>query len=86
MQNARDLTESAYLRGCGFFARLDHPEAGSHDYPGLPFHLDRTPGGQVTAAPCFGEHTHRILRDLLGFDPDAIARLDAVGVISTTPV
>ena len=47
--------------------------------------LSRTPGSNRFAAPCLGEHTHAILRDLAGLDEAAIAALDAAGATAAVP-
>ena len=85
VQKGRDVAGSEYLAARGFFTELDHPEAGRHKYQGLPFHLSLTPGGQRSAAPSLGQHTHAILRDVLGRDEGEIARLEAAGTTATKP-
>ncbi len=85
VHTAKDAVASEYLRTRGFFTVLDHPEAGRHPYPSLPFHLSATPGVQDRAAPCLGADTHDILRDLLGMSEAEIAALDAAGTISAIP-
>jgi crotonobetainyl-CoA:carnitine CoA-transferase CaiB-like acyl-CoA transferase len=84
--NARDAAHSEYLAARGFFTELTHPEAGTHRYQGLPFHLSRTPGGQHRAAPCLGQDTHDILSRLLGMNEHEIAALDAAGTTAAVPV
>jgi len=83
--NARDAAQSEYLAARGFFTELTHPEAGTHRYQGLPFHLARTPGGQRRAAPCLGQDTHAILSGLLGMSDEAIAALHGAGTTSAVP-
>ena len=85
VQNARNAAESEYLAARGFFTVLDHPEAGRYPHQGLPFHLDRTPGGQRTPAPCLGQHTRQVL-EAAGLAPDEIARMDAAGTTAAVPV
>lgn len=43
--------------------------------------LDRTPPQTAGAAPGRGEHTDRVLVDLLGFEADEVAGLRADGAI-----
>jgi crotonobetainyl-CoA:carnitine CoA-transferase CaiB-like acyl-CoA transferase len=86
VHNAKDALASPYLHARGFYTELDHPEAGRHLYPSLPFHLGETPGAQLRAAPCLGADTHDILRGVLGMSDEAIAALDAAGTISSVPV
>jgi benzylsuccinate CoA-transferase BbsF subunit len=52
---------------------------------GLPYRLD---GKGITierGAPDLGQHTDEVLRELLGYDDAALARLKESGVTSTTP-
>jgi len=86
VHTASDALASPYLRARGFYTELDHPEAGRHPYPSMPFHLSLTPGAQHRAAPCLGADTHDILRDVLGMTEADIAALDAAGTISPIPV
>lgn len=86
VQDARDVVESAYLREREFFTVLDHPEAGRHPYPGMPFHLSATPGEQRSAAPCFGADTDVVLREVAGLTEDEILALNEEGVTSSVPI
>jgi crotonobetainyl-CoA:carnitine CoA-transferase CaiB-like acyl-CoA transferase len=85
VQDGKDIVEDPYLSARGFFTALDHPEAGRRTYQGLPFKLSRTPGGQHRAAPCLGEHTVTILRDILRLSEADIAALEQSGTISNVP-
>jgi crotonobetainyl-CoA:carnitine CoA-transferase CaiB-like acyl-CoA transferase len=86
VHNAADALANPYLHARGFYTELDHPEAGRHPYPSMPFHLSVTPGAQNRAAPCLGADTHDILHDLLGLSDEEIAELDTAGTISPVPV
>ncbi len=44
-----------------------------------------TPGGQHRAAPCLGEHTEMILRDILHLSEADVAALEQSGTISNVP-
>ncbi|MGC5005477.1 CoA transferase [Streptomyces sp. DT203] len=63
VQNGRDLFEDPQLRHRGWFARLSHPEAGTHEYAGLPHET----AGQIlqptSAAPLLGQHTATVLKE-----------------------
>jgi crotonobetainyl-CoA:carnitine CoA-transferase CaiB-like acyl-CoA transferase len=83
--DADDLRHDPELRSVGFFAELDHPDAGRHEYPGLPFH-DSLASGRRRPAPCFGQHTGDVLRDSLGLDDDEIDRLYEARVSATEPL
>ena len=64
---------------------LDHPDIGMVAHEGLPFHLSRTPGGQHRAAPCLGQDTRAILRDIAGLSEAEIEAMRQAGTISAEP-
>jgi crotonobetainyl-CoA:carnitine CoA-transferase CaiB-like acyl-CoA transferase len=86
VQNPKDLAESAYLAHRSFFTELEHPDAGRHRYPGLPFRLGRTPGGQWRAAPTFGGDNDAVLEEILGLPPEEVAAIRESGAMSTLPL
>lgn len=76
VQNAQDVLENdPHLKVRGYYVYLDHPEAGHTAYDGPGFRLHETPGRLDKAAPCLGEHTHYVLRDILGMGEDEITQL-----------
>ncbi len=85
VQNGREIAEDGYLAARGFFNTLNHPEAGTRTYQGMPFKFSLTPAGQYRAAPCLGEHTNLILQDILRMTDDEIEALWAAGTISNVP-
>jgi crotonobetainyl-CoA:carnitine CoA-transferase CaiB-like acyl-CoA transferase len=52
---------------------------------GFPLHLPQHPLAVTRNAPRLGEHSHAILRDVIGVRPDEIAQLERDGVIGTRP-
>ncbi len=85
VQKANDALASPYLAARGFFADIEHPEAGRHPHQGLPFHFSKSFAGPTRPAPCLGEHTDAVLRDLLGLPAEEIRALEAAGTIANTP-
>lgn len=63
----------------GFWAELDHPEAGRLRYPGPPARLAATPW-QSNRAPLLGEHNQEVYGGI-GIAPREMAMLRAAGVI-----
>jgi crotonobetainyl-CoA:carnitine CoA-transferase CaiB-like acyl-CoA transferase len=48
---------------------------------GLPVRFSRTPHEIKRGAPCLGEHTEKVLGELLGIGTDELRTLRAEGVI-----
>ena len=60
---------------------LNHPLAGAIRVLGVPVKLDDTPGTVRTPPPTLGQHTEEILRQDVGLEASAIARLREAGAI-----
>jgi crotonobetainyl-CoA:carnitine CoA-transferase CaiB-like acyl-CoA transferase len=76
VQNARDCLESdPHLRQREYYVYLDHPEAGRTAYDGPGFRLSKTPAQYRTPAPCLGEHTQQVCKEILGLSDEEIADL-----------
>ena len=80
--NSKDLAEDPQLNERGFFARLPHPAVGTQTHTGIPWVLTNSPNGVRTAAPTLGQHTNEVLRDLLHYSEDKIARLMRDGILT----
>jgi crotonobetainyl-CoA:carnitine CoA-transferase CaiB-like acyl-CoA transferase len=74
-----------HLRSRGFFSRLTHPEAGTHEYQGLPVRLENSPADPPSSAPCFGADTRALLADLAGLRPEQVEALLAAGAAVAAP-
>jgi crotonobetainyl-CoA:carnitine CoA-transferase CaiB-like acyl-CoA transferase len=48
---------------------------------GSPIKMSETPGEVYAPAPMLGEHTEEVLRGVLGYSPERIARLKAEGAV-----
>ncbi|MGH6870630.1 MAG: CaiB/BaiF CoA transferase family protein [Rhizomicrobium sp.] len=59
----------------GLVVSLPHAEAGPIDLVASPLRLEKTPPEYRSAPPLLGQHTDEVLRDVLGLQPDEIARL-----------
>jgi len=59
----------------------DHPQAGKVRLPGNPIKMTGMEGTISKPAPMHGEHTDKVLSDLLGLDAAAIAALRAAGAV-----
>ena len=70
----------------GFYEAVEHPLAGTHRFPAMPVRFGRQPDRWFTRpAPTLGEHNTEVLGDILGLDPDHLARLEAAQIIGTRP-
>lgn len=83
--DAADLSRDAVLEDRGFFRTITHPEAGTHQYPGMPWNYDQRPWAVARAAPCFGADSAAVLTDVLGLSSDDVAQLIHSGVVATEP-
>ena len=86
VNTGRDLAQDPDMWSRGFYGRLQHPLAGEHWYPGLPYRLETTPGSMRDPAPCFGQQTREVLADLVGLGDEEIDALFAAGVVASDPV
>jgi crotonobetainyl-CoA:carnitine CoA-transferase CaiB-like acyl-CoA transferase len=77
-----EVIAQEHLAVRAFFPVLPHPARPDLRVTASPYHWDGKPTHPRTpAAYRVGEHTRRVLRDLLGYEDDRIARLAAGGVI-----
>jgi benzylsuccinate CoA-transferase BbsF subunit len=58
-----------------------HTEIGDVRVDGLPVHCSETDWSITHGAPCLGEHTDAVLREVLGLDDDEIASLHEEQVV-----
>ncbi len=77
-----DLANDPHLAARGFHVAPDHAELGPVQHLGTPWRLSEHEGGLRRGAPCLGEHTERVLRDVCGYDDAEIARLRNAGVLT----
>ena len=61
--------------------RIAHDITGEVEVPGVPIKLSETPGNVDAPAPSLGEHTTKVLTDLLKMSADEVAQLRQDGVI-----
>jgi formyl-CoA transferase len=65
-----------------YIVELDHPSFGEVKSLGFPLFLSGTPARLERLAPCVGQHSARVLQELLGYSQDAIYQLTSDGVIA----
>ncbi len=79
--NSKDLAEDAHLNERGFFSRLQHAEVGVQMHTGIPWRLTNAPNGVRSPAPLLGADTDTVMKELLGFSSETIARLKEEQII-----
>lgn len=73
------LTGNPQLRHRRFFEPVEHPIAGTHVVPGLPFRsAQHAVRWNRTAAPTLGQHTAEVLAEWLGMSAEEIRQLGDV--------
>jgi benzylsuccinate CoA-transferase BbsF subunit len=77
-----DLYEDPQLRSRGYFVTLEHGEIGPMPYEGLATHFSAKQTMLHKAAPCVGEDTDYVMRELLGMGEAEVARLAEAGVFT----
>lgn len=65
----------------GLWPVAHHTEIGDVRVDGVPVHFSETDWSITRGAPCLGEHTDDVLRDVLGLDDDEIGALHEDGVV-----
>ncbi|MAC82138.1 MAG: formyl-CoA transferase [Rhodobacteraceae bacterium] len=78
--STKEIMEDGGLRKTGTIVDVDHPERGRYVTVGCPIKLSESPV-EVVRSPLLGEHTMEILRDVLGYDGEALARVVDSGAV-----
>jgi formyl-CoA transferase len=65
-----------------YIMELDHPSFGKVKSLGFPIFMSESTARLDKLAPCTGQHTRSVLRDLLGLSEDSIYQLTAAGVVA----
>ena len=78
--STKEIMEDEGLRKTGTIVDVDHPERGRYVSVGCPIKLSESPV-EVTRSPLLGEHTVEILRDVLGYDGEALAKVVDSGAV-----
>lgn len=82
--NEREAYADPQLRSRDFFFRIEHPEAGTHDYPGPLWKMSKTPvKAPPRHPPLLGQDNEYVYKTLLKVSDEEYARLEAEGHIGT---
>jgi crotonobetainyl-CoA:carnitine CoA-transferase CaiB-like acyl-CoA transferase len=81
MNSAEDVANSEQMNARGFFAEIEHPEAGRLKMPAVPYQFSKTPCALQRAAPLLGEHNEEVYGRRLGYGARELDELRQAGVI-----
>ncbi len=76
-----DLPQDPQVLANDYIIEYDHPAHGRVKATGFPIGLSETPAAVKLPPPEFGQHTEEILKDLLGYSWEDIAKLKDQEVI-----
>lgn len=76
-----DLRRDPQLAHRGHFVEVAHPMGGTTTVEGSRFVLSRTPATISGPAPSYGRDNEAVLREILGYDDDAITSLVSAGAL-----
>jgi benzylsuccinate CoA-transferase BbsF subunit len=76
-----DALRDEQLAATGHFVRVPHAAHGEVVVENTRTRMSRTPPIVKAAAPTYGEHSDRVLREILGLDDAEITELAAAGVL-----
>ncbi|GAA2853166.1 CoA transferase [Streptosporangium fragile] len=80
--SSADVAADPQLAYRGHFVRLPHPVHGETVVEGPRYLLSETPGGPAGPAPTLGRDNEFVLREILGYPDEEIARLTDGGVLT----
>ena len=76
-----EVLTSDYARQRELVKQTQHPRAGTVSIVPQPVKMSGLSGEPALVPPLLGEHTHAVLREILGMDDATLAQLHAQGVI-----
>ena len=79
VKNGKDLHQDPQLKHRHHFQMLQHVEMGATSYESPSFKLSETPCEISMPAPCFGEHTEFVCREILGIPDEEFIQLLGCG-------
>jgi len=80
VKNAEDIYNDPQLKERGFSWELEHKEIGLFHHLCVPFNFSKTPQQPRMPAPCLGEHTEYVCREVLGMSEQEFDELLVEGV------
>lgn len=80
--STKEIIEDEGLRKTGTIVDVEHPTRGRYTTVGCPIKMSDS-AVDVTRSPLLGEHTVEILRDVLGYDGEDLARITESGAVGS---
>lgn len=80
-QRSSDLLNDQQLAHRGFHRYMEHPEMGNIPYSGHEFRILGYDSGPLFPAPCLGEHSDQVMRDILGMTDEEMVEVLAAGAV-----
>src|SRR4030095_1138547 len=81
INNIKQVFEEPQVIARGVKIELEHATAGKVPLVASPLRFSATPVAPKPPPPTLGEHTEEILRDVLGMDAAAIAKLKQTKIV-----
>ncbi|KXU88608.1 CoA-transferase [Paraburkholderia monticola] len=81
INNLDEVFDNEQVIARGLQVDLPHPSGGTVKLVRNPINMSGTPPQALSHPPLLGEHTERVLRDVLGYDAQRIAELKGKSVI-----
>jgi crotonobetainyl-CoA:carnitine CoA-transferase CaiB-like acyl-CoA transferase len=86
MHTIESMLADEHLNAVGFFKQAEHPSEGAIRTMKSPSDWSESPASERHPAPCLGEHSAEILREI-GYDDSAIGQMLERGIsINTQPI
>ncbi len=81
VMSTEDVLDNLQFASRKFFTKVEHPQAGTWQYPGAPYKMSETPVNVEGRAPLLGEHNKHIFCERLGHSGDELIALHKEGII-----
>jgi len=82
INNIGQVAEHPQVKARNALRTMEHPRAGTVHTVASPVRLSETPAQIKSPSPLLGQHTHEVLREVLGMKPEEIAALEKAEVIA----